>query len=422
MYDKTLARRILETLDLAFPRKLHLHELKASLLDYKSLSDQDWLAAVDALRLEGKLNGAFLPEGMSIADAAAMYITEGGRLQLQESASPERANKLGMGLQVFLCHSSRDKEAVRVLFDRLKRDGFAPWLDEENILPGQDWDNEIRRAVRLSHVVVVCLSKSSVTKEGYVQKEIKLALDVADEKPAGTIFLIPAQLEPCEVPERLKGWQWVDLFDSRGYGRLVAALRKRQAQLPGPPDETGSSRRAGQPPINARPEAPVSLADKMKHALEERGMAEEAARVKQQRQAELRESARKAGPVQFETLAALLRAKGDALNNKKLPGFPEFKYVPVNHRLDAGKYAIELTPYAALDSYSVMLLVGLHPNAAQFLVEVPDIPTRRARLNASMDQDGFCWRDAQGIKCDINQVLDDAMEALCNLILEDISR
>jgi hypothetical protein len=37
-----------------------------------------------------------------------------------------------------------------------------------------------------------------------------------------------------------------------------------------------------------------------------------------------------------------------------------------------------------------------------------------------MDQDGFCWRDAKGQKCDVNQVLDGAMEVLCKLILEDI--
>jgi len=37
-------------------------------------------------------------------------------------------------LQVFLCHSSDGKEAVRSLHDRLYSDGFNPWLDEKKIL------------------------------------------------------------------------------------------------------------------------------------------------------------------------------------------------------------------------------------------------------------------------------------------------
>src|SRR5262249_47185555 len=51
-------------------------------------------------------------------------------------------------LRVFLCHSSGDKPAVRTLCQRLQADGVEPWLDEENLLPGQDWQQEIPQAVR----------------------------------------------------------------------------------------------------------------------------------------------------------------------------------------------------------------------------------------------------------------------------------
>jgi hypothetical protein len=114
-----------------------------------------------------------------------------------------------------------------MLHKDLRRDGFRPWLDEEDLLPGEEWDVSIRTAVRSSAAVVVCLSGSSITKEGYVQKEIRLALDVADEKREGTIFLIPLRLEDCDVPARLRRWQWVDLFQPGGYEKLLAALRSR---------------------------------------------------------------------------------------------------------------------------------------------------------------------------------------------------
>ena len=72
-------------------------------------------------------------------------------------------------LRVFLCHSSGDKPAVRDLYRKLRDDGFDPWLDKEKLLPGQNWRLEIPKAIRTSDVVIVCLSRSSVTKEGYLQ-------------------------------------------------------------------------------------------------------------------------------------------------------------------------------------------------------------------------------------------------------------
>jgi hypothetical protein len=82
-------------------------------------------------------------------------------------------------------------------------------------------------AIRNSQVVIVFLSRQSASKIGYVQKEIRIALDVADQQPEGTIFLIPLRIEDCEVPQRLSRFQWVDLFEPRGYEMLLRALHAR---------------------------------------------------------------------------------------------------------------------------------------------------------------------------------------------------
>ena len=44
-------------------------------------------------------------------------------------------------LKVFLCHSSSDKPAVRQLYEQLRAINVLPWLDERDILAGQDWDS-----------------------------------------------------------------------------------------------------------------------------------------------------------------------------------------------------------------------------------------------------------------------------------------
>ena len=129
--------------------------------------------------------------------------------------------------RAFLCHSSGDKELVRQLYRRLQSDGVPCWFDEEDLLPGQDWEYEIGKAIRASRFILACLSQASVSKTGYVQKELARALDVAQEQQEGAIFLIPVRLEDCEIPQRLRRWQWVDLFSGEpAYARLLQVLRR----------------------------------------------------------------------------------------------------------------------------------------------------------------------------------------------------
>ena len=134
-------------------------------------------------------------------------------------------------LRVFLCHSSNDKPAVRELYQRLRAESWIqPWLDEEELYPGQDWNFEIEKAVEAADVILVCLSKGSATKEGYVQREIRIALDYADYKPEGTLYVIPVRLEECEPPRRLRVWQYADYFEGqrqRGLQRLLVSLKRR---------------------------------------------------------------------------------------------------------------------------------------------------------------------------------------------------
>jgi formylglycine-generating enzyme required for sulfatase activity len=104
------------------------------------------------------------------------------------------------------------------------------WLDKEKLIPGQDWELEIRKAVRESDVVVVCLSKQ-FNQAGFRQKEVRLALDTAMEKPEGEIFIIPVRLEEGDPPESLRKWHWVDLFEDVGYRKLMLALRTRAGKI-----------------------------------------------------------------------------------------------------------------------------------------------------------------------------------------------
>ena len=134
-------------------------------------------------------------------------------------------------LRVFLCHSSNDKPVVRELYQKLRAEVWIqPWLDEEELYPGDDWDFEIEKAVEAADAILVCLSNNSVTKEGYVQHEIRMVLNYADYKPEGTLYIFPVRLEECELPRRLRGRQYADYFEGhreRAFQRLLVSLKRR---------------------------------------------------------------------------------------------------------------------------------------------------------------------------------------------------
>ena len=156
-------------------------------------------------------------------------------------------------LKAFLCHASENKPIVQGLYDRLKADGFDPWLDSEFLLPGMDWDLEIQQAMRASDAVIVCLSKISVTKEGYVQKEIKFAQDILKEKPEGIIFLLPVQLEDCNLPFSLQAVQWGKYYEPGGYEKIVKSLKIRAKQLDREIKEPDDGHFKGLPPGSTIP-------------------------------------------------------------------------------------------------------------------------------------------------------------------------
>jgi len=135
-------------------------------------------------------------------------------------------------LRIFISYASQDLASVRTLYQRLKSEPWIEvWFDKENLLPGQDWNLEIGKGLRAADVIIVCLSKESVAKEGYVQREFRRAADFAEEKPEGTIYLIPLRLDDCVTPSKFQQWQWVDYFTDDAYEKLTRSLQIRFESL-----------------------------------------------------------------------------------------------------------------------------------------------------------------------------------------------
>jgi TIR domain len=125
----------------------------------------------------------------------------------------ERAAAKSQENTVFISYAREDSNAAKRLRKDLKDTGLNPWLDKEELLPGQNWENEIKNAISKSRYFIALFSKTSVKKIGYYQNEIKFALEVLKSYPPNRIFYIPVRLEDCEIPyNEIKSIHRADLF------------------------------------------------------------------------------------------------------------------------------------------------------------------------------------------------------------------
>jgi hypothetical protein len=153
-------------------------------------------------------------------------------------------------MHIFLSYAPEDTPAVQNLYQRLEADGLRPWMEDQDLLPGQNRQYVVGKKIREASACVVCLSTKAVGAAGILHKDMKAALDVADEQPEGTIFVIPVKLDKCEVPDRLRHVHPVNLFEDeeRVYKLLVRALHQRLSS-----QDSASSTSSAPQPGNAQP-------------------------------------------------------------------------------------------------------------------------------------------------------------------------
>jgi HEAT repeat protein len=144
---------------------------------------------------------------------------------------------------IFISYAREDTRAAERLCEDLKSVGTNVWFDKEALLPGQKWKVAIKQAIRSCHYFLAVLSKNSVTKRGYVQKEVSEALDIVDEFPDSKIFLIPIRLDECEPShEKLNDFHWVDMFPDwdSGLEKILSAIQAESIVDPSKIGESGA--------------------------------------------------------------------------------------------------------------------------------------------------------------------------------------
>jgi len=131
-------------------------------------------------------------------------------------------------MQVFINYVEEDREIALKLYNDLKNKDITAWINTVNLLGGQNWRNTINHAIKESSYFIALLSSNSISKKGYIQKELKIALEILELYPENEIFLIPIRLDNCQpINEKLEQLHRIDLFPSYddGFKKLLRVLQ-----------------------------------------------------------------------------------------------------------------------------------------------------------------------------------------------------
>jgi TIR domain len=129
-------------------------------------------------------------------------------------------------MQVFISHAAADKGIAKKIATVLEKENFKVWYDRD-ILPGQNWADEIAKALRRSRAMIVLLTPASLGSES-VLREIQYALgeETYSHRLIPVIVGSPEKLPKKDIPWILqsRSFQTITLPEHGGSDREIKRI------------------------------------------------------------------------------------------------------------------------------------------------------------------------------------------------------
>lgn len=128
--------------------------------------------------------------------------------------------------RIFIIYSNKDRDKATEIVRKLRDLGYNPWFDADEIAPGQKWQQAIMKGIEESAIALLLVSENLKTEEGFVTKEIDVAMTAMRSRDETFSPVIPIRLDDTPVPEQFKDIHWVDIRNEEGYEQLEKGLKR----------------------------------------------------------------------------------------------------------------------------------------------------------------------------------------------------
>jgi len=128
---------------------------------------------------------------------------------------------------VFLSYSSKDKEVIKVIADKLTLNGIRVWLDKWEIKGGDSITKAIEHGIGSCDVFIASFSPAFVNSR-WCREELSAALIRLIEDKAR---LIPILLDDCEIPLLLRDKLYRDLRELKELTLLISDITGKKQNL-----------------------------------------------------------------------------------------------------------------------------------------------------------------------------------------------
>ena len=125
---------------------------------------------------------------------------------------------------VFFSYAKADEGRVVPYYHAIRLMPWTLWMDKFELKGGQNWELEIDKAIQGADIVLIFVSRASIDHRGYLQKEIRRALEVSKTKLVDDIFIIPVMLDDIPIPSQLTNLQSISTGDGHSVGAIIDAI------------------------------------------------------------------------------------------------------------------------------------------------------------------------------------------------------
>ncbi len=90
-----------------------------------------------------------------------------------------------------------------------------------------NWQQVIESEIEKCDYFLAFLSRRSVSKTGYVNRELRYALEQGERRPFGQRFIVPILLDDCVLPREFREIHSLRMWERGSYEKRVQALSER---------------------------------------------------------------------------------------------------------------------------------------------------------------------------------------------------